>query len=324
VFADSDRQMFTEPVLQLLVLQVGLPSALIVLNACVPALSVTGLLARFLAISALLSYLALAGVWLFPPSWTTSLMGVLHIAGTLIVFARYHRKNPQHAPWRRWGERIIAAAAAVIMLALLGSAFAGRVTPQGAIDLAMPLAPGRYLIVSGGNAPGINAHLRTLHDERFRAARGQSFAVDIIGVDALGFRAHGVMPKDPRKYRIYGAAILAPCSGTIVGVTDDLPDMAVPQRDRVHLAGNHVLLDCGGYIVVLAHMAKGSVVVGEGDAIGVGSPIGSVGNSGNTDESHLHIHVQRSISHPSPLGGEPLWFTVGGRFLTRNDILVIR
>ncbi|MDP3739258.1 MAG: M23 family metallopeptidase [Hyphomonadaceae bacterium] len=315
--------MFTEPVLQLLVLQVALPSALIILNAILPTASVTGLLARFLAIGALLSYLSLAGVWLFPPSWSTSLLGFLHIGGTLIVFARYCRKHPQHAPWRKWGERIIAGAATVTMLVLLSSAIAGRVTPQGAIDLATPLAPGRYLVVSGGKAPGLNAHLRTLDDERFRAVRGQSFAVDLIGVDALGFRTQGIAPKDPRKYRIYGATILAPCAGTIVGVTDGLSDMPVPQRDRAHLAGNHVLLDCKGYIVVLAHMAPGSIGVKAGDVLEAGARLGEVGNSGNTDEPHLHMHVQRDVPETNPLGGEPLWFTVGGRFLTRNDILTL-
>jgi hypothetical protein len=313
--------MFTEPVLQLLVLQVGLPSVLIVINTILPTASLTGLLARFLAIGALLSYLSLAGVWLLPPSWTTSLMGFLHIGGTLIVFARCCRRHPQQARWRRWGERVVAGAAAVIMFALIASAIAGRVTPQGAIDLATPLAPGRYLVVSGGNAPRINAHLRTLLDERFRAARGQSFAVDLIGVDALGFRAQSIMPKDPRKYRIYGVTVLAPCAGTIVGVTDGLPDMAVPLRDRIHPAGNHVLLDCRGYIVVLAHMAPGSIGVKTGDVLEAGARLGEVGNSGNTDEPHLHMHVQRDRPEANPLGGDPLWFTVGGQFLTRNDIV---
>jgi len=61
-----------------------------------------------------------------------------------------------------------------------------------------------------------------------------------------------------------------------------------------------------------------------GDVVEVGSPLGRVGNSGNTDEPHLHMHVQRELPETSPLGGEPLWFTIGGRFLVRNDVLVIR
>lgn len=313
--------MIAEPVFQLLVLQVGLPLALIVFNAFVPASSAMGLLARFIAIGALLSYLALAGVWLFPPSWAASLMGFLHIGGTLILIVRYCQNQHPRVPWRRWAERVVAGTAAVIVFAVLGSAIAARVTPQGAIDLAPPLEPGRYLVVSGGNSPGLNAHLSTLHDMRFRAVRGQSFAVDLIGVDQLGFRAEGVMPKDPRKYRIYGATILSPCAGTIISVTDGLPDMAVPQRDRAHLPGNHVLLDCGGYIAVLAHMAPGSIGVEVGDVLEAGVRLGQVGNSGNTDEPHLHLHVQRGAPAANPLSGEPLWFTVEGRFLVRNDIL---
>ena len=313
--------MFTEPVFELLVLQVGLPSALIVLNAFVSASSVTGLLARFLAISALLSYLALAGIWLFPPSWTIGLLGLLHAGGTLIALTSYWRKQHRIVAWWRWGETLVAGTVAVIMLALAGWAATGRFTPEGAIDLASPLAPGRYLVVSGGNNLGLNAHLSTLEDQRFQTVRGQSFAVDFIAVNQLGFRTQGIVPKDPGKYRIYGASILAPCGGTIVGVTDGLPDMRVPQRDRAHLAGNHVLLECGGYFVVLAHMAPETIEVKAGEVVKAGARLGKVGNSGNTDEPHLHMHVQRDLPETSPLAGEPQWFTIDGRFLARNDIL---
>jgi hypothetical protein len=313
--------MPAEPVFQLLFLQVFLPLAFIILNTILPTGSITGLLARFLAIGALLSYLSLAGVWLFPPSWSMSLLAFLHAGGTLIVFVRYCRKQPGRTPWRNWGERLVAGAIAAAMLGCLASISAGRVTPPGAVDLAPPLAPGRYLVVSGGNALGLNAHLITLRDERYHAVRGQSFAIDVIGVDEFGFRAEGVAPKDPRKYRIYGVAILAPCAGTIVSVADGFPDMPVPQHDRTHLAGNHILLDCGDYVVALAHMAPGSISVKPGEVVDSGRPVGRVGNSGKTDEPHLHMHVQRNIPEASPLGGDPLWFTIDGRFLARNDNL---
>ena len=44
--------------------------------------------------------------------------------------------------------------------------------------------------------------------------------------------------------------------------------------------------------VVLGHMKKGTVVAELGKRIYAGDPVGHVGNSGNTSEPHLHLHVQ--------------------------------
>jgi murein DD-endopeptidase MepM/ murein hydrolase activator NlpD len=62
------------------------------------------------------------------------------------------------------------------------------------------------------------------------------------------------------------------------------------------------------------------VVARAGDIVSAGALIGYVGNSGNTDEPHLHIHLQRQASAPSPLSGQPLHITFGSRFPLRNMI----
>jgi murein DD-endopeptidase MepM/ murein hydrolase activator NlpD len=49
--------------------------------------------------------------------------------------------------------------------------------------------------------------------------------------------------------------------------------------------------------------------------------LGYVGNSGNTDEPHLHIHVQRPGPPSAPLSGEPRSVTFDGRFLVRNMVV---
>ena len=60
-----------------------------------------------------------------------------------------------------------------------------------------------------------------------------------------------------------------------------------------------------------------------GERVATGAPLGRLGNSGNSAAPHLHVHVQRGVPDGAPLGGEPLWFTVEGRFLRRNDVLEV-
>ncbi len=116
--------------------------------------------------------------------------------------------------------------------------------------------------------------------------------------------------------------------------------MSVPQMDREHMTGNHVIITCRAdstdssgpnsteisgqpgireFTVVLAHLAPGSIVVATGDAIDTGAVVGRVGNSGNTAAPHLHIHVQSHLPSDQPLSATPLWFSLDGRFLVRND-----
>ena len=44
----------------------------------------------------------------------------------------------------------------------------------------------------------------------------------------------------------------------------------------------------------------------------------AVGNSGNTDEPHLHIHAQRPGPASAPLSGDPLFIAFEGGFLALN------
>lgn len=313
----------SEFVLQLMALQVGVPLVLIVLNATLPTASLAGLLLRSFAVALAIVYAALAGIWLFPPWWTPYVLGALHLVGVAIAFGRARGRLARRWGWLRWGELGAAVLGAGALAALLMPAIRGRAVPPEAVDLAMPLGPGTYLVTSGGTTGAINAHLATLNLERARDFRGQSFAVDLIGIDGLGLHANGIGPRDPGAYVIYGTEIRAPCSGEVLAATDGLPDMTVPEVDRANLTGNHVLLGCGDYVVVLAHMAPGSVMVAPGQGVAQGEPIGRVGNSGNTGEPHLHIHVQRGMPGDAPISGEPTWFTIEGRFLVRNDIVTV-
>ena len=157
---------------------------------------------------------------------------------------------------------------------------------------------------------------------RFHADRGQSYGVDVVKLDEWGFRANGLQPREPTAYDIYGTSVYAPCDGVVLIALDGLPDMQVPQVDREHMAGNHVLLRCKDADVLLGHLKPGSVAVAAGNAVTVRDRIGHVGNTGNTGEPHLHIHAQHRGTLSEPLSGEPLPMRFDGRFLLRNGRVV--
>lgn len=50
----------------------------------------------------------------------------------------------------------------------------------------------------------------------------------------------------------------------------------------------------------------------------LGRFLGRVGNTGNTDEPHLRVHVQRPGTTKIPFGGDPLSILFDGRYLHRN------
>lgn len=134
-------------------------------------------------------------------------------------------------------------------------------------------------------------------EPRFRAYRGSSYGVDIVKIDRFGLRAKGIVPSDLADYQIYGQPVLAPCAGKILQAIDGLPDMQIPQIDSVNRSGNHVLLRCGDVDFLLAHFRPQSLSVRSGMDVRVGDRLAEVGNSGTSDEPHLHIHAQspRSI-----------------------------
>jgi murein DD-endopeptidase MepM/ murein hydrolase activator NlpD len=75
-----------------------------------------------------------------------------------------------------------------------------------------------------------------------------------------------------------------------------------------NLGGNHVILDCGGYFPLYAHLRQGTVSVKVGDVVKEGDLIGRVGNSGASLQPHLHFQVMSSFD-PFPLFENLLPFT---------------
>lgn len=158
-----------------------------------------------------------------------------------------------------------------------------------------------------------------LHNYHVDAAP-QRHAYDfLIWDNGSTFSGDGTSAED---YYAYGQTVFAPAAGTVVRAVDGLPDM-LPQveTDAMNPAGNHVVIQVAeGEYLFIAHLQPGSLLVAEGDTVAAGQPVGLVGNSGNTSEPHIHIHLQNTdemftydetgaISGLSDAIGLPLEFT---------------
>ncbi|MEQ8743014.1 M23 family metallopeptidase [Parasphingorhabdus sp.] len=309
-------------------LQIVLPFFLIVWVSYFPAQSRIGLFVQILGTVSVLLALLLAAVWIIPPWWvpygylallTGKFLWNLPRAGLPV------RWLPQD--WRGWFPVVSVGALGIWSATVAVDALNGREPQRDAtiVNLDFPLGPSIYLVASGGASASVNGHFLTLNPttERQSAYRGQSYAVDLIKINRWGLRASGWRPSDPAAYAIFGEPVFAPCEGEVLSAADGMPDMRVPITDTSRLEGNHVVLKCGDKAVLLAHLREGSVSVVAGQAVRTGTPLGQVGNSGQSTEPHLHIHTQRLPAGGPVLSGEPLHLNFEGRFLVRNDRLHI-
>lgn len=182
-----------------------------------------------------------------------------------------------------------------------------------AIHMAFPLKSGNYYILQGGNSSIINHHL---------AVDAQKYAVDIIKLNRFGGRLKSFNYQSLEDYSIYGDVIYSPCDGVIVEMADNYPDLQPGLSDPEHPAGNYLAIESPSShtTTLLAHIQKGSFMVQQGDTVTTGQPLCRVGNSGNTSEPHLHIHVIKS-GGDLLYDGEGIPMKFDNRFLIRNDLV---
>jgi hypothetical protein len=163
-------------------------------------------------------------------------------------------------------------------------------------------------------------HVRALLSLNGHFTLAQRFAVDWEQIDPENRVVKGDT-KTLSNYVIYGREVLAVADGTVVSSRNDLPEQvpgALPQGMTIDQAdGNFVVLDIGGGNYVLyAHMQPGSVTVKAGAKVRRGAVLGKVGNTGNTQAPHLHLHV---MDGPSPLQSNGIPYVFDSFKLTAID-----
>ena len=147
------------------------------------------------------------------------------------------------------------------------------------VVLDSPLT-GEWFVLNGGRSVVLNGH-----------SPNESQAVDFQLMGANGRTHTGDAGAPLADYPGFGQPVLAPADGRVVEITDDYPDTPPGTNGE---SANTMVLDIGERYLVLAHLKQGSVVVQVGDEVHSGEPLAAVGNSGHTNEPHLHLQIQDS------------------------------
>lgn len=182
---------------------------------------------------------------------------------------------------------------------------------------------GRYRAI---NSPADRVPSHGMH------AYGQTYAIDLLyAPDGDGDLevVWSPLTRPASDYPGFGRPVVAPVDGEVVRVYDRARDhrsrMSWPAivymltveafvrelRGPKAILGNHVTIrvDDRTYALV-AHLRRGSATVRVGQRVWQGEQIGSLGNSGNSSEPHVHFQL---MDHPNPLvaAGRPLTFESG-------------
>ena len=184
-----------------------------------------------------------------------------------------------------------------------GIVHASKQTP---VIIGPPLAGDGWVATNG--CCGNTSHRGAVMAVGGRLNASERFAIDFVRLDpavdgVVTFHGDGSRNED---YLAYGVPLLAVADGTVVSVLSDVPDstpqIAPTDLSFEQLGGNYVIIDIGdGNFVYYAHMIPGSATVKVGDTVTRGQVIGKLGNSGNSSEAHLHLHVTRA---PLPLSAD--------------------
>ena len=136
----------------------------------------------------------------------------------------------------------------------------------------------------------------------------QRYAHDFFQIDNNGNLYKGKGLKN-EEYLSFGKKVYAPADGKVVRVLDNIEDNPPGTSNPTALGGNSIVLEHkGGEYTFLGHLKKGSIRVKRGDWLTEGTPIAEVGNSGNSDYPHLHMHVMNGAD-PFKSDGLPIQFS---------------
>ena len=90
-----------------------------------------------------------------------------------------------------------------------------------------------------------------------------------------------------------GVAVLAAAPGIVKGARDGVADFLPYVEGRE--CGNGILIEhADGWQTQYCHLRQGSVLVGAGDNVDAGTPLGLIGQSGMADFPHLHLSVRHN------------------------------
>lgn len=136
-------------------------------------------------------------------------------------------------------------------------------------------------------------------DDRHTHRQQWRYALDFyMRRDGQSFRNNGAELED---YYCYNLPVVSPASGTVVRVTEHLPDNTPGTVDTSNNWGNLVLIRLDNNLyVLLSHLKPHSIKVREGERVKPGTLLARCGNSGRSMQPHLHLQVQSAAALGSP------------------------
>jgi murein DD-endopeptidase MepM/ murein hydrolase activator NlpD len=236
---------------------------------------------------------------------------LLTLAGIGVLIAALLQTIRQRLTWNRWRTAGYGSLALVAAMPLAYRTYpSSRDAYPSAIRFRLPL-DGPVTVAWGGATARVNYHV-VLPDQRW--------AYDLlVSRNGRSFRGEGSTLTD---YYVYGQRVLAPAGGLVRRAFDADPDMP-PGRPGggTEPCGNQVVLEvASGEFLFICHLQRHSLQVAEGNMVAAGQVLGRVGNSGNTSQPHVHLHLQTG---PQAGRGEgiPMYFhdyRVDGRTMERG------
>ena len=142
-----------------------------------------------------------------------------------------------------------------------------------------------WTVIWGGETKELNYHVES---------QLQKGAIDFILMNESQ-KSHLNIGNSLDDYFSFGKSIYSPCEGEIIMAVDGINDNEIGKNNSLYPAGNSVLIKTQyDEIVFLAHLKQYSLKVKKGQFVKQGELLGLCGNSGNSSEPHLHIHIQDS------------------------------
>lgn len=231
------------------------------------------------------------------PLWTwgppiLAAFAIVLLAGALVSAWR----SRQIWMWRR----VRALAAIAVLVASIGMY---RTFPSehdsSPSDVLMQLPfDGPLTIAWGGAAARVNYHVRS---------PAERWAFDLLVT--IDGRSHSGSGHAVTDYHAYNRPVRAPADGRVAGVHDGEPDATPGEPEPSRRGGNQIVLEVApGEYLFLLHLKAGSIRVAAGQQVRRGEILARVGNSGNSTEPHLHLHLQDT---PSIERGQAIPFYFG-------------
>jgi murein DD-endopeptidase MepM/ murein hydrolase activator NlpD len=202
------------------------------------------------------------------------------IAVTLVFALRSTLKVGATWSWRH-GIAFVTLGVLVLTMGLYWTFPSKHDFSPSPVVFDLPL-DGPITVAWGGQTARTNYHV---------SAPAERWAYDLLVTDnGKSFRGEGRAVED---YYAYDRPVQAPAGGRVVHVHDGEPDARPGRAEPSRGGGNYVVIEIAPeQYLFLVHLRTGTIRVRPGATVRRGDIVGRVGNSGNSSEPHLHLHVQ--------------------------------